>query len=122
MISKDLELLPPELAARSISDEEIVLRQAEALRAIDILESKGVLILGWEGWVKTKLGDVGHGGPQGTESLGALSVEEAAAFCRATIWEEAALWTVDNPGRTDELHFCITIDAEGEVARRRRHA
>ena len=65
-----LALIPPHLARKSISDLEIVLPMPEALEAIDFLESKDVQILGWEGWVKSMDGRVGHGSaPQGTVSL-----------------------------------------------------
>ena len=85
---------------------------AEALAAIDLFESKGVLILGWEGWVKDKDGRVGHGSaPQGTVSLEDLSVSEAAKLCRETIPQDAARWIAENPETTDELHFCITVQA-----------
>jgi len=109
---KALALLPAELASHSISHREIVLPLAEALQAINILESKGILILGWEGWVKDRVGRIGHGSaPQGTGSLQSLSVEEAAAVCRQTIPQDAAQWDAENPGTTDELHFCITVRA-----------
>ena len=62
-----LELLPARIAEKSTSHEETVLPIAEALEAIDLLEMKGLRILGWEGWVKTADGKVGHGSaPQGT--------------------------------------------------------
>ena len=107
-----LALLPERLRETSISQQEIVLPMAEALEAIDLLESQGVLILGWEGWVKDTQGRVGHGSaPQGTESLQDLSAHEAAELCRATIPADAEQWAQDNPGSTDALYFCITVRA-----------
>jgi hypothetical protein len=112
MKKKALALLPAALASYSLSPQEIVLPLREALEAIDILESKAILILGWEGCVKTREGQIGHGkAPQGTESLHELSVREAAAVCRQSILEDAARWESENPGSTDELHFCITVHA-----------
>jgi hypothetical protein len=85
---------------------------AEALAAIDLFESKSVLILGWEGWVKDKDGRVGHGSaPQGTVSLEELTISEAAKLCRETISQEAARWIAENPKTTDDLFFCITVRA-----------
>ena len=105
-----LELLPARIAEKSISREEIVLPMAEALEAIDLLEAKGLLILGWEGCVKTADGGVGHGSaPQGTMSLESLSVEAAAQYCRETIQQDAARWLAENPETTHALHFCITV-------------
>jgi hypothetical protein len=112
MSKPELNLLPEELASRSISPREIVLQLRDALEAIDILEKKGILILGWEGWVKGKDGRVGHGSaPQGTGSLDALSVHEAAEVCRRTMPQDAAVWEAENEGTTDELLFCITVRA-----------
>lgn len=106
----ELPLLPGRIAEKSISPRETVLPQAEALEAIDHLEAKGIHIAGWEGWVKSADGRVGHGSaPQGTVSLDDLSVQEAAQLCRETIPESAALWAEENPGTTDELYFCITV-------------
>ena len=105
-----LELLPARIAAKSISAEEIVLPMIEALEAIDLLEAKGLLILGWEGWVKTADGRIGHGSaPQGTVSLENLSVEAAAQYCRETIPQDAARWLAEHPDTTHALHFCITV-------------
>jgi len=108
----DLNLLPKYLADKSISEQEIVLPIAEAIEAIDILESLGYQVLGWEGWVKSKNGVIGHqNAPQGTISLEGLSVASAAQFCRETIKTEAAQWLLSNSGVKDELHICITVKA-----------
>ena len=105
-----LAYLPNRVAGKSISSREIVLPLAEALEAINLLESRGLLILGWEGWIKTADGRVGHGSaPQGTTSLAGLPVSEAADWCRRTIREEAATWTSEHPGTTDKLYFCLTV-------------
>ena len=40
--------LPRELIAESLSDNELVLPCALALRALDILEEQGAQLLGWE--------------------------------------------------------------------------
>lgn len=105
-----LTILPEHLRAHSISAREIVLPEREALEAIDFLEAEGMRILGWEGWVKTQDGRVGHGSaPQGTVSLDALSVPEAAHLCRTTIPIDAAQWRLEYPDTTDSLHFCITV-------------
>src|SRR5918996_436033 len=49
-MSSDLQLLPPELAALSASDHEIVLPYPAAINAVDYLAEHGVQILGWEAW------------------------------------------------------------------------
>jgi hypothetical protein len=104
-----LDLLPERLRDTSISPREIVLPLSEALEAIDLLESRGVRILGWEGWVKTADGRVGHGSaPQGW-STDKLTDTEAAQLCRTTIPNAAAEWAQQNPCTTDLVHFCITV-------------
>ncbi|MDH3975368.1 MAG: hypothetical protein OEV42_13890 [Deltaproteobacteria bacterium] len=112
MSKKVFKLLPQEIIEKSISQREIVVPLEDALRVVDIMESKGILILGWEGWVKTEDGRVGHGSaPQGTVSLEEYSVNEAAKICRETIKEDAAEWKKENIGTSEKLHFCITIRA-----------
>mgnify|MGYP006403858725 CR=1 FL=1 len=69
-----------------------------------------MLILGWEGWIKTNDGRIGHGSaPHGTASLGKLSVNEAAQFCRKTIQEDYENWLKENPNAEEQVHFCITV-------------
>lgn len=107
-----LDLLPVQLRERSISQSEIVLPLTQALEAIDLLESQGIQILGWEGWVKDEQGRIGHGNaPQGTMSLQKLSRPEAAQLCRDTIQSDASQWMQDNPNTSTSLHFCITVQA-----------
>ena len=106
-----LDLLPSRIAQKSISSQEVALPIAEALEAIDVFEAKGLLILGWEGWVKDQDGRVGHGSaPQGTTSLDRLSVAQAAQFCRDTIQVEAEKWHLAFPATTNLLYFCITVN------------
>jgi len=105
-----LELLPDEVRSKSISVREIVLPLPEALRAVDILESNGCEILGYEGWVKTSKGAVGHGsaGRYCASYSEDLSIRERASLCRMHIVEDAGAWQEENLSTTDLLHFCIT--------------
>ena len=109
-----LGAIPPALAALSISRREIVLPLAAALECLDFCVLHRIPIYGWEGWVLTADGRVGHGSaPQGTVCLADLPLE-AAAFCRRTMVSDAEVWQTENPETTDKLHFCITIgDAHG---------
>ncbi|CAI8695880.1 hypothetical protein [Burkholderia sp. IT-111MI5] len=102
--------IPAALAAQSISRREIVLPLDAALECIDYCERHRIPIYGWEGWVLTADGRVGHGSaPQGTVSLEDLPLEDAAAFCRSTMVSDAQAWRDESPETTDRLHFCITI-------------
>jgi hypothetical protein len=102
--------IPAHLRERSISNREIVLPLAEALEAIDYLEQQSLLILGWEGWVKTAEGRVGHGSAGYLSTFTEhLSVAEAAADARETIQAGALDWQQKYGGSTDALYFCITV-------------
>ncbi len=103
-------VVPEHISSRSISDRELVLPEDLALEALDIAEGNGILVLGWEGWVKAVDGRVGHGSaPRGTVSLEGLTVAAAAQLCRETIPEAAEEWRRENPETTDRLHFCLTF-------------
>lgn len=109
-----LQMLPPEIARHSISRKEIVLPLNAAIAAIDWCASNQIHILGWEGWIQTADGRVGHGNaPQGTTSLEDLSIPEAADFSRRTIQAAAMEWSETYPETTDRLHFCITVTVTG---------
>jgi hypothetical protein len=109
-MSKALSVLPAELTVKSISTREVVLPLVDALRAIEILETAGFHILGWEGWVKSTDGRVGHGsaGRYSSISLENLPPGEAANLTRQGIAEDAESWKAENVGATDALYFCIT--------------
>lgn len=110
-----LDFMPPRLAVLSISEKEIVLPLDAALEAVDYLERHGRHILGWEGWVKTPDGRVGHGSaPQGTVSLEKFSIAEAADICRATMPEDAKIWATENPATKESLYFCITVRGQSK--------
>ena len=106
-----LTSLPEKIAKKSISRKEVVLPMDEALAAIGIFESKGIRILGWEGWIQTAEGRVGHGNaPQGTSILSSLTVVAAADYCRRTIRSEAMMWRLQYSESRDSLYFCITTE------------
>ena len=108
-MSSDLQLLPPELAALSVSDHEIVLPYPAALYALDYLADHGVQILGWEAWERRPDGSLTHAHPGlASADLAELAPAEAAAVCHRTITE--AVQEELGPG-IDELLFCITVRA-----------
>ena len=108
-----LAQLPSDIASKSISSREIVLPKKEALLVVNLAESNGFQLLGWEGWVRDDAGRIGHGSaPQGTQSLECLPEADAAKFCQKTIEEESASWEERNVDSNDELFFCITVCAK----------
>jgi hypothetical protein len=110
MIESDLMLPPPELAAYSIDEREIVLPLSQAVAAVDHLERCGRHVVGWEGWLLYPDGRKGHSARhQGTMSLSDLSPSEAAELCRQTMRRDAAQWAQapETPGAS--FYFCITV-------------
>jgi hypothetical protein len=101
--------LPAKFRENSISDRERVVPYELALEAVDLLEAKGILILGWEGWLAYQDGGRGHSGRhQGTVSLDQLSVAESASLVRRTIANAYKAWLKEPEYPGAQLYFCIT--------------
>lgn len=79
----DIGLLPPELAAHSLSTRDIVLSLADAERAIAHLSATGQRVETWEGWVRF---------PDGTRTQ---SLRHPGAFVLPADGARAAAATVD---------------------------
>ncbi len=111
-MESDLELLPPDLAARSASNREIVLRYEDALRALEHLRGVGVRVLGWEGWLVYPDGRTSHSRRfQGTADLTASAPEKAIEISRATITGAHIMSSAGPEDPDAELHFCISVAA-----------
>jgi hypothetical protein len=107
-----LSVLPRSLAVQSASPTEIVLGYDGVLEAIRIIDAAGWRILGWEGWIRTRNGRVGHGdAPVGTADLSSLSPPEASRMTRATMADAVAVWQGSAAYPEAELLFCITVVA-----------
>ena len=105
----DLELLPDDLAQRSLSTRDIVLTLADAERAIELLGKSGRRLEAWEGWVRF---------PDGTRTR---SLRHPGSFVLPTDGTRAAVVTVDSirkaqsvwdrspeyPGAS--LYYCLTV-------------
>lgn len=79
----NISLLPPELAAHSLSARDIVLTLADAERAIEHLTATGQRIEAWEGWVRF---------PDGTRTQ---SLRHAGSFVLPADATRAASATVE---------------------------
>ena len=115
----DTDLLPPELAEKSLSPLEIVLPYVEALEAIEHLAAKGYLVFAWEGWIDYPDGRHGHSGQhQGTKEFWGTKgqsaqerISETATFAQQTIKKSQQEWD-ENPEITEAtLCFCLSIEA-----------
>lgn len=107
-----LDVLPLELALKSASPSEVVLPFRDANQALDTFARLGWRVLGWEGWIRTPDGAVGHGdAPHGTPDLSELTKEQAVALCRRTMHTAHAEWRGSDAYQGAELLFCITVAA-----------
>lgn len=105
----ELELLPRDLALRSASPVEVVLPYRDALDAIRIIHSKGMGVAGWEGWIRTPDGRVGHGDAPSGATLSRLGVDESARACSEQIQAAESSWRGSSLHPEAELLFCITF-------------
>lgn len=125
----DLDLLPAALAAESRMEREIALPYPLVLDAIDALEARGVVILGWEAlatWPDGGFGAYPGGGIMHftvdeslRASVDAVPAAAAAAAVRATVIDEATTrrGTPRMPGV--ELIFCVTCAKADEPGQKR---
>jgi hypothetical protein len=93
----DLDLLPPELRAQNRMEREIALPYAESLQAIDILETAGVLLVGWEPLASYDDGRFGAYPSQGIGGLSGLEVPQTLPT-----WDEAVSDAAANAPRDDQ--------------------
>ena len=107
MPDTDLDLISADLAAQSLSRQEIVLPYPAVLSAIAELERRGIQLLGWEGWLAYPDGSRGHSGEQGTTDLSALAVEAAARVCAQTIEASYAEGPVPGSSPTGVRYYCL---------------
>src|SRR5262245_14434526 len=83
--------LPESIRRNSASASELVLSEQDAIEALNFLDASGFSVLGWEGWLRSPTGQLGHSGlHQGTADLTSLSRQEAYDLCRRTIKTSAA--------------------------------
>jgi hypothetical protein len=108
-MASDLSLLPSELAARSLSTNEIVLRQADVDAAIEHLVASGQRIESWEGVVSFP----GGGRAKSLEHAGTFVLPSdptrSGTAAREQIAQAQARWDrrPEYPGST--LYFRLTI-------------
>jgi hypothetical protein len=109
MSSSNLAVLPDDLAARSLSRHDVVMRHDDALTALDHLGRAGLRIESWEGWVRladgTRTKSLMH---QGSFAL-PLDASASIATAREMISQAQRRWdrTAEYPG--GELYFKLTI-------------
>lgn len=109
MSSSNLAVLPEELAARSLSKQDVVMRRDDALTALDHLGRAGMRIESWEGWVRladgTRTKSLMH---QGSFAL-PLDASASITTARDMISEAQRRWDRSPEYPTGELYFKLTI-------------
>jgi hypothetical protein len=109
MSSSNLAVLPDELAARSLSKQDVVMRHDDAVVALDHLGRAGLRIESWEGWVRladgTRTKSLMHQGSFALPLDGPASIDAA----REMIEQAQRRWdrSPEYPG--GELYFKLTI-------------
>lgn len=105
----DLELLPNDLAQRSLSTREIVLTLADAEHAIELLGKAGRRLEGWEGWVRfpdgTRTRSLRHPGSfvLPTDGTRAAAVAVDSIRRAQSVWDRSP----EYPGAS--LYYCLTV-------------
>lgn len=115
---EDTALLPEELAAKSLSDCEIILPYNEALQAIAYLNARHVMVFAWEGWISYPDGKKGFSGQhQGTECFFWTPghpiqerIKEATAFMLCTIQQSQQEWDASPKVAGATLYFCLSVE------------
>jgi hypothetical protein len=109
MSSSNLAVLPDELAARSLSKQDVVMRHDDALTALDHLGRAGMRIESWEGWVRladgTRTKSLMH---QGSFAL-PLDASASIKTARDMIAEAQRRWDRSPEYPSGELYFKLTI-------------
>jgi hypothetical protein len=109
MSSSHLAVLPDELAARSLSKQDVVMRYDDALAALDHLDRAGLRIESWEGWVRladgTRTKSLMH---QGTFAL-PLDGSASVATARDMIAQSQRRWDRAPEYAGGELYFKLTV-------------
>lgn len=116
---KYLSLLPKDMKARSLSDNEVVLTYKDVLKALDIFYHANLAFLGWEGWAKYHDGTVGHCDYQGTENIDQkpgeswkIYTKRGYEFVKKTITDDYKDWQRSVHIKKYELYFCISVISE----------
>lgn len=117
----DLDYLPDELRQQSLSREELVLPYPDAIRAIDWLAERNIVVCGWEGWLSYPDGRRGHsrrfqGGElhRGEAAWGDY-IEMARGFCLSTMGEAQQEWEAGPEQPVAQLYFCLGLSTEDEL-------
>jgi len=98
-----------ELQTRSASPRELVLPLTEAQAALHAMELAGIVLLGWEGWLRYPDGRLGHSAKhQGTVERSALEYPKTYSWFLATMRQAQTEHETTPEALGSTLLFCLT--------------
>lgn len=98
-----------DIQERSVSENELVVCYADAIKLLHLFEKNDTQVLGWEGWLKYENGSIGHSQKyQGTVDLSEMTNTSAIALVKSTIMQAHAEWEKYPEVNGAVLLFCIT--------------
>lgn len=102
-------MLPSQLAERSLSKQDVVMRHDDVLAALDHFAKAGLRVESWEGWVRladgTRTKSLVH---QGTFAL-PLEASASVATTREMIGQAQRRWDRSAEYAGGELFFKLTV-------------
>jgi hypothetical protein len=103
--------IPQYIKESSYSDTELVLPYMEAMDVIALAKEMGMRVLGWEGVILYKDGQLGGSlRHQGTSDFSKLSNLAAAMLASSTIMQSNEEWRILPEHEDAELLFSISLE------------
>ncbi|MBA3557999.1 MAG: hypothetical protein H0W30_05305 [Gemmatimonadaceae bacterium] len=112
MASSDLSNLPPDLAEKSLSKDEIMLGYEDAVRAVDHIARGGHRIEAWEGWVQMPEGARTHSLAHPGSFALPMQAGPSAEAARSSMAEAHAAWEHSPEYPNASLYFSLTVASE----------
>lgn len=109
MASSDVSNLPPDLAAKSLSRDEIMLGYEDAVRAVDHIARSGGRIEAWEGWVQMPGGSRTHSLAHPGSFALPMEAGPAAEAARSSMAEANAAWEHSPEYPNASLYFSLVV-------------
>ena len=98
-----------DLQQLSASQNELVLPYVQAMKALELLESAGASLLGWEGWLRYPDRRLGHSPLHQGVDTSKLAPSEAYRLARDTICISQKEYESTSAMADVQLLFCITV-------------
>lgn len=115
----ELKILPARLRQRSRSTEEIILPLDHAVRAVEILSSSDLALLGWEGLIVHRGGREERpaefqrelGITQNARERWEDFVRRSALLCRTSMMEAFNVWNMRPEAKEAQMWFSLRVES-----------